>query len=152
MTWWQRFLPHPALWAALLAMAMAQVLKPFFHRARGYPWEWHLFFEDGYMPSTHAAMVTAAAHAIGLTEGFHTPIFALAVVVAIIVAYDSANVRWQTGIHARWLNRLLVEFMRQEITPQQLLDEVVGHTPWEVFWGILVGLVAAHGVVYFWPR
>ncbi len=148
---WMGYLPHPALWAGLGAMLVAQALKPVFQGLRGGGWDWRLVFEDGHMPSSHAALITATTHALGLFEGFDSPLFALAVVLAIIVLYDAANVRWQTGVHARWLNRLLRRVFRNPRVPQEPLDEVVGHTPWEVFWGIVVGLAVAQGLSLFWP-
>ncbi len=151
MAWWQKYIPHPALIAALFAAGIAQLLKPVYHLWRTKHWQWELIFEDGYMPSGHSALITGVTHALGLVEGFHSPLYALALVLSIIILYDAANVRWQTGVHARWLNHILREFLRQEITPQQLLDEVVGHTPWEVFWGVLIGLVTAHLTVALWP-
>ncbi len=132
-------------------MLVAQALKPVFEGLRGRGWDWRLALEDGHMPSSHAALITATTHAIGLFHGFDTPLFALAVVLTIIVLYDAANVRWQTGVHAQWLNRLLRRVFRPRQIPPEPLDEVVGHTPWEVFWGVLVGLAVAQVLYWFGP-
>ena len=148
---WTRFVLYPALWAGLGVMWVAQALKPVFQGWRGRGWDWRLIFEDGHMPSSHAALITGTTHAIGLFEGWNAPLFALAVVLAIIVLYDAANVRWQTGVHARWLNQLLRRVFRNPRVPEEPLDEVVGHTPWEVFWGIVVGLAVAQLVFLLWP-
>jgi len=72
---WTGYLPHPALWAGLGAMLVAQALKPVFQGLRGGGWDWRLVFEDGHMPSSHAALITATTHALGLFEGFDSPLF-----------------------------------------------------------------------------
>jgi acid phosphatase family membrane protein YuiD len=53
---------------------------------------------------------------LDLTEGFNTSTFAVALVITIIVTYDAANVRWQSGLHAQRINQLIRDvFNRQQI-------------------------------------
>lgn len=53
-----------------------------------------------------------------------------------MIIYDAMNVRYQSGLHARALNRL---------TPNdsEELNESMGHTPLEVFAGCCVGFTTA---------
>ena len=47
----------------------------------------------GGMPSSHSAITTTIATMIGKSQGFDSPIFALAFIVACVVMYDAAGVR-----------------------------------------------------------
>src|SRR5690606_41690491 len=58
------------------------------------------------MPSGHTAAVTSLATAIGIQEGWGSPLFAITAVLAFIVVYDAAGIRRRAGIQARVLNRL----------------------------------------------
>ena len=72
------------LLAAVTAWFLAQVLKIPIQYWRKRRWEWVLLLRAGGMPSSHSAFVSAAAHAIGLFQGFNTPLFALAVATGLI--------------------------------------------------------------------
>jgi len=65
-----------------------------------------LYIRPGGMPSAHAAMVSAAAHGVGLYIGYNTAAFATAFILALIVIYDAINVRFHSGRHARSINIL----------------------------------------------
>ena len=138
-------LQNPALIAGFFGMLTAQLLKPFVHYFMEHEWDWFLLIDSGGMPSSHSSMSTATAIVIGLTEGFNTSIFAVALIITIIVTYDAANVRWQSGLHAQRINQLIRDvFNRQQIN-EELLKEVIGHTPRQVYagvcWGIMVGFI-----------
>lgn len=129
--------------AALIAWMLAQIIKvPFFY-LQYRRWNWGLWFSAGGMPSSHSALITAATIAIGLYEGFDSPLFALAVAIAMIVVYDAAGVRRQAGLQARKINLLITQFLSGQKISEERLKEVIGHTPRQVLVGILLGLVAA---------
>ena len=60
---------------ALTAWGLAQVIKIPLDYLRTGRWNWALLFSVGGMPSSHAALLTSATHAIGLYYGFDTPLF-----------------------------------------------------------------------------
>ncbi|MFA6621994.1 MAG: divergent PAP2 family protein, partial [Candidatus Caldatribacteriota bacterium] len=60
-------------------------------------WDISRFFGAGGMPSTHSALSISVAVSIGYREGWHTSLFALAMILAIIVMADAAGVRRATG-------------------------------------------------------
>jgi acid phosphatase family membrane protein YuiD len=138
------------LWSALAAWFLAQALKTPLHYLRQRKWEWSVSFGAGGMPSSHSALVVAAAHAIGLHYGFDHPAFGLAVAVAMIVVYDAAGVRRQAGIQAQKINILVNELLRRHPISQQQLREVLGHTPLEAFGGVLLGLITAQILWWLW--
>lgn len=96
------------------------------------------------MPSGHAATVVALATAALLRYGATSGAFAVSTVLAIIVMHDAMGVRWQAGKHARTINELLLE--RNDAPPEEMLEELLGHTPLQVAAGALLG--AATAVLY----
>ena len=66
------------LWTAVIASTSAQILKVLLILVFGRRWHPGAFMETGGMPSSHSAMVAALSTGIGLTEGWNTPLFAVA--------------------------------------------------------------------------
>lgn len=100
-------------------------------------------FGAGGMPSTHTALVVNLATSIGLHQGWETPLFALAVIVAFIVMYDAAGVRRAAGNQAKVVNQLIDDLYHWPKISQERLKELLGHTPVEVFAGALLGFALA---------
>ena len=141
---------NKALVAGLIAWSLAQVIKiplDFFRTRR---WNWALFFTTGGMPSSHSSLMTATTLAIGLYHGFDHPAFAVGVAITMIVTYDAAGVRQQAGIHAQRINVIFDELLHGHPINQRDLREVIGHTPFEVAGGILLGLIVATGQWMVW--
>lgn len=136
--------------AGLSAWALAQLIKIPLDYLRTRRWNWALLFTTGGMPSSHSSLMTATTHAIGLYEGFASPLFAMAVAITMIVVYDAANVRRQAGIHAQRINVIFDELLRGHPINEKDLREVLGHTPLEVVGGVLFGLVIATGQWLIW--
>lgn len=134
---------NKALIAGLTAWAFAQIIKIPLDYFRTRRWNWALLFTTGGMPSSHSALMTGTAHAIGLYYGFDNPLFAMAVAITMVVTYDAAGVRRQAGIHAQRINVLFDELLRGHLMDEKDLREVLGHTPLEVAGGILLGLIVA---------
>lgn len=133
------------LTVSILGWFTAQVLKTvinFFLMGR---LQIERMWGDGGMPSAHSATVCAMVVATGRYAGVHSPIFAVASVMAIITMHDAMGVRWETGEQAKVLNSLIEEWI--EISKKNApflenmhLKEMVGHTPLQVVAGVLVGV------------
>jgi acid phosphatase family membrane protein YuiD len=95
------------------------------------------------MPSSHSAVVVALATRVGINEGVNSTSFALATVFAAVVLYDAAGIRRAVSIQARILNRMLEEVFEYQRFSEKRLLELLGHTPFEVFVGSLLGLLFA---------
>ena len=83
------------------------------------------------MPSSHSATVTSVAVATGFTAGWDSPVFAVAVFMAIIVMHDASGVRLETGKQAVLLNKIMESFARlgdPSITAQERLPSSAGVT------------------------
>ena len=135
------------LWIAVMAWFIAQLIKFFTELVRNKRVRFVLFFSSGGMPSSHTAFVTAMAAGIGLTEGFDTPIFALAAVISIVIMYDAAGVRRAAGKHAAAINTIF-DAIDSEDKIDEKLKELLGHSPLEVLAGAALGI----GVGYLITR
>ncbi len=137
---------NPILVSALLAWAVAQASKVPVEWGRRRRLNLGLLISAGGMPSSHAALVSAMATAVGLREGLTSTAFAISLIVALIVMYDAAGVRRAASIQARILNQILDEVFAGRPLSEQRLKELIGHTPMEVFVGALLGV----GIAWLW--
>jgi acid phosphatase family membrane protein YuiD len=142
---------NQVLIGALLAWSGAQALKLPIEYARTHSWDWSLLLRAGGMPSSHSALVTAAAHGIGLSSGFGTPLFALSVALALVVIYDATGIRRQAGQHATIINTIIKDFLEgHPARSQEKLREVLGHSPLEAFIGTVLGIAVSQIVYRLW--
>jgi uncharacterized protein len=139
-------LQNHILWTAMVGWILAQVLKVPIDSLREHRWNWALFFAAGGMPSSHSALVTSTAAAVGLHVGFDSPVFAVAVALALVVVYDATGVRRQAGKQAEKINILVEELLKGHPINEEHLREAIGHTPLEAMGGVLLGLLAAVGM------
>ena len=143
-------LENHALIAALIAMTLAQLLKPLFHYLMYREWDPVQIFASGGMPSSHSAFVCSLSLVTGMRAGFNSEVFAVSAVFAIIVLYDAANVRWQSGLHAQRINQILRELFNGQPLSEETLKEVIGHTPRQVYAGAVFGLIVGLIVEEIW--
>lgn len=97
-------------------------------------------YQTGGMPSAHSAGVMALSTMVGIYEGFGSIIFAITLYFSLIVMYDAAGIRRSAGQHARVLNRII---KTGEIKDVNKLVEQLGHTPFEVLMGSILGILMA---------
>ncbi len=95
----------------------------------------------GGMPSSHSAVVTSLATMIGISNGIDSPIFGLALIFAFVVMYDAAGVRRAAGKQAKILNKIIETPGLSNVEVSEKLQEVLGHTPIQVFVGAFIGIV-----------
>ena len=148
MTLFLHFLKNYILISALCSWFLAQVIKFFIDWiAKGTP-NLQRLFGDGGMPSGHSATVVCTAVMVGYSCGFASPVFGLAFIFAIIVMHDATGVRRETGKQAvvlldilATLNDIISE--KDEQIRLRKLKTMVGHTPMQVFFGAILGIVVA---------
>ena len=136
---------------SILAWAVAQILKVLIVLVTKHRWDWKHILSSGGMPSSHSACVCACAASVGMTEGFGSVIFAVAAVVAVVVMYDASNVRRAAGEQAKILNYIMEHWkeMRPEFFGKEL-KELLGHTPFQVLMGGLLGIAIGLGGAVLW--
>ena len=127
---------------SLLAWAAAQIIKTILYAAVHRQIDLHRLFGDGGMPSGHSATVTAMATTAALEYGLDSPIFAITAIFGIVVMHDAMGVRREAGKHAEVLNNLIAS-LNQDVPPEEVLKEFLGHTPLQVCFGALLGFGVA---------
>lgn len=130
------------LLTGLVAWACSQVTKLIIHLIINKKLVWERLMGDGGMPSSHSATVTSVAVATGLYSGWDSPVFAVALIMALVVMHDAMGVRQETGKQAKVLNSMMEIFEslgRGDLTPEESLKEFVGHTRRQVFVGAAFG-------------
>ena len=133
-----------ALFAGILAATIAQTLKVIFHFIKNKKINFKIFTTTGGMPSSHSAGVIALATSVGLIDGITSITFAMCMGFALIIMQDAQGLRRAAGKTAATLNRVVREITsHHETKPYEVLKELLGHTPFEVFCGALLGVVVA---------
>ena len=140
------FLANPVLALGVLAWLIAQVIKVLLNVVQRNTWDLKILLSSGGMPSSHSAFVCAIAGSIAQMHGLNSTLFALAAALALVVMYDACNIRRAAGEQAKILNYLLGHL--DQISPElagKALQELLGHTPLQVFMGALLGIAVGTG-------
>lgn len=130
-----------------LSWATAQFLKLIITFIEDKKWDFTKLVSAGGMPSSHSSFVTALTVSIGQVEGFGSSLFAACAVLSFIVMYDATGVRWESGQQAAVINRIVEMLQDPDIKLETQLKEILGHTPLQVFAGVVLGIV--FGVICF---
>lgn len=94
----------------------------------------------GGMPSTHTSFTFSLTMIIAIKNGITSPIFAISLVFALVVAYDAMGLRMESGNQAVAINRILDEiFSNHSKDGVKHLKEELGHKPLEVVMGMVFG-------------
>jgi hypothetical protein len=133
-------------WALVVpasAWLLAQLIKTLVALVQGKGFDFSNMVGSGGMPSAHSAVVTSLATAVAITQGLGSVAFAIAAILAFIVMYDAANVRQSVSQQSTLINRIMRELrLRQpRIKLEADLRELVGHTPFQVLVGAVLGIV-----------
>src|SRR5678809_913404 len=117
---------HRVAIAALVAGLTAQMLKVVIELVRTRRLNLLRFFDNGCMPSSHTALVTALTIGVGRDAGIDSPLFAVTLLFSLYFVFEAAGLRMEVGNLAR-----------------ERLKELVGHTWGEVFGGFIYGALVA---------
>ena len=93
----------------------------------------------GGMPSGHSALVASLSTAVGLSQGFGSPVFIVALVLSIIVVYEA--------LHEKKIVAGLLEVIAKKNPKKELLDQL-GHSSLEVLAGIAIGIFVVLAFYY----
>lgn len=142
-------LTNDVLWVPAFAWITAQILKFIINRLVNKEFKAERLFGDGGMPSAHSATVMALATMCGLTVGFGTAEFAIAMLFAVVVMHDALGVRRETGKQAAAIIEMvevLDDYLKEkdEKIKTDKLKVLVGHTPSQVVcgavWGVFISV------------
>ncbi|MEG1311840.1 MAG: divergent PAP2 family protein [Romboutsia sp.] len=132
---------NKVLGISVFACFFAQFLKIFTGEKRKI--DFARIFTSGGMPSSHSSFVTSLATLVGIERGFNSTDFAIVAVFSLIIMYDASGVRRSVGKQAAILNTILDDLHHKKHIEQKRLKELVGHTPKEVLFGAILGIIVA---------
>ena len=150
MNYFNQIITNEILVSAVVGWLVAQILKTLIHLLITKKFVAERLVGTGGMPSSHSATVCGLATAVGINEGLGSVYFAIAVVFAIVVMYDALGVRRETGKQAKVINEMIELFanMGNEMSAEERLKEFVGHSPFQVLVGALIGIGMAFLICY----
>ena len=146
----EQLLSNYPLMSAVLAWFVAQVIKTAIDAYFNKGINWERMTGSGGMPSSPSSTVVSLAIATGISYGVDSTLFAIALIFAIVVMYDATGVRRETGKQAVILNRLLLDnpFSWTGKEFEKKLKEYVGHSPFQVLMGAILGILIAVIMAY----
>ncbi len=132
-------LTNKFLWGPLLVSFTAQFIKFLATLIKYKKVDLRKFVEMGGFPSAHSASVSSLTVLVGLSEGFSSPLFGVTAFFSLIVMYDAAGIRRAAGEQAKILNAIIEELFSGHPISKNKLKELLGHTPFEVITGAILG-------------
>ena len=136
----QKVVTNKFLYVPLMVWFCIQVFKVITELVKTKKFNFKRIMGAGGMPSSHSGVVTCLAAMIGKSQGFDTPIFAVSLIFSMIVMYDAAGVRRAAGKQASLLNKIVETPGLSGVQVQEKLVEVLGHTPFQVVVGAIIGI------------
>lgn len=137
-----------SIWRAylgvVLAWVAAQLIKIIRNTVRHRKFNFRWLIDTGGMPSSHSSGTAAVAIVVGLYGGFDSIVFLFALVFMLVTMFDAASVRRSVGRQAVILNKMIDEVSAQGGISERRLKEFLGHTPFEVLVGAVLGAAIAY--------
>ena len=128
----------------IITWIVAQIVKMLVNLLRDKRLDFERLIGGGGMPSCHTATVSALVAMTGWTCGFNSVYFALSAILAAVVMHDAMGVRLETGKQASSLKKLseIISGLlgkNEDMAGTSALKELVGHTPFQVLMGTILG-------------
>jgi len=137
--WIQDFVTNTVFLTVCSSFGLAQLLKVISYSIKFKKFYWRGLIESGGLPSGHSALVASITTIIFFTQGF-SAFFYFAFFISCIIMYDAMGVRRETGRQGALLNDLI---KKHKIKGYKPMKEFVGHSPVEVFFGAVLGVLMA---------
>lgn len=114
-------------------------------------------------PSVHSGIAASVSTLMFFIYGRESAPFAISITFSFLFWYDAANIRYEAGQHATFLNTLSEELHEltwdhthcdipkntHHHTHSYNLKERLGHTVTEVLWGILIWIILTRLILSF---
>lgn len=151
MDFFLKIFENHILIASTFSWLICQLLKFILTAIVEKKWRFERLVGDGGMPSGHSATVSAMMVMTGYCCGLASAPFAIATLLAIIVMHDATGVRREAGKHAVTILQIIDAFNevvseKDKLAQQEKLKVFVGHTPVQVFFGAVTGILTS--VIY----
>lgn len=136
------FIQNKYIYVPFLLWFFIQLFKVIYDLVTTKKFNFKRILGAGGMPSSHSAIVTSLATLVGKYQGVDTPIFAVSLILAAVVMYDACGIRRAAGKQAALLNKIIATPGLTGLQVSEKLVEVLGHTPFQVLVGALIGVIA----------
>lgn len=145
MNFFSELVQNKILISAASGWVIAQILKTIIHTYFTKTFDAERLVGGGGMPSSHSSTVCALCTAVALEYGASSYEFAMAAIFALVVMYDAIGVRQESGKQAQVLNDMIEIFthMGKDLNIEKQLKEFIGHTPFQVLCGAILGVITA---------
>ncbi len=126
----------------LLVWGLIQIIKVVIDFATHGKMGRKALWSAGWFPSVHAWIAASITTLMLLKYGVDSSQFAMSFTFSFLFWYDAANVRYEAGQHASFLNRINEELEGVFDFEGKIhtLKERLGHTFFEVLGGIIIGV------------
>lgn len=141
MIYFSQFIHNKYIYIPFFTWFAIQTFKVIWDLVVNRKFNFKRIFGAGGMPSSHSAVVMALTILIGKQVGFDSYEFAMSLVFSGVVMYDAAGVRRAAGKQATLLNKIIETPGLTGVQIQERLVEVLGHTPFQVFVGAIIGII-----------
>ena len=122
----------------LLCVMISQTIKFVIESTKYHKLDFRRLLDGaGGMPSTHSTLVSSLTTLVGLNYGFNNILFSICTIFSLVILYDAMGVRYETGKQAEIINVLIKN------TKFKTLKEKIGHKPFEVLCGVILGITMA---------
>lgn len=150
MTFLADLLTNRMLIVPIIAWALAQIIKTALYAFLNKDFVAERLVGGGGMPSAHSATVCSLAATAAFLFGLGSFEFAICTVFAIVTMYDAMGVRRETGRQGEVLNDVIEIFnkMGKHVGPEKALKELIGHSPFQVLMGGLLGIAISFASYY----
>jgi acid phosphatase family membrane protein YuiD len=128
------------LWVPVLAWAIGQFLKVVTDSWREHRLSLRTLGMSGGMPSSHTALTVCLTTMVARKLGLGSPLFAAVGILTMVVVYDATGVRRAAGQQSVILNQMIDDLRSNLGFRYERLREFLGHTPYEVLAGIVLGV------------
>jgi uncharacterized protein len=91
----------------------------------------------GGWPSNHSCIVATIVTLAGFLDGLYSAVFIVSLGFGFLFILDALSLRRQIGCHAKKINNL---------SSDEPLRERVGHSPFEVISGMVLGIIVGCGI------
>lgn len=127
--------------SVVTSFIIAEVINYFLKSKKTGTFSLNNLFEDGGMPSRHAALVTSLAYSVGILEGFGSTYFLISTLFALIVLRDAVGVRHNVDI--------VVSVLNKQASKKDQITVISGHNKKQLFAGIVLAIIVVSLLQYF---
>jgi uncharacterized protein len=130
----------------IISFAICQLVKTITGFIAKKKFDVSLLMATGGMPSSHTSTVTALTLGVGFSQGFASPLFVVTLFISLIVIRDALGVRRTVDSLIKYTNKLI----KGKKLGLKQITKIAGHTPLQVFGGLLLGVVVTLIIHYVW--